>query len=76
MMYIIRTGVGKLQKEGKNTWSCCAGEARITIDFNGDVLICPLFPQYTLGNIKDSSLDEIWNNPCKQDYIKKLARFE
>ena len=66
------TGVGKLQKEGKNTWSCCAGEARITIDFNGDVLICPLFPQYTLGNIKDSSLDEIWNNPCKQDYIKSL----
>lgn len=63
---------GETKKEGKNTWKCCAGDARITIDFNGDVLICPQFPKYTLGNINQLTLLEIWNNPLKKDYINYL----
>ena len=63
---------GEARKVGKNTWKCCAGDARITIDFNGDVLICPQFPKYTLGNINELSLLEIWNNPLKKDYINYL----
>lgn len=65
-------GSGNATEEGKNTWKCCAGEARITIDFNGDVLLCPLCPKYTIGNINDLSLNEIWNNPFKKDYINQL----
>ncbi len=63
---------GETRKEGKNTWKCCAGDARITIDFNGDVLICPQFPKYILGNINQLTLLEIWNNPLKKDYINYL----
>lgn len=65
-------GTGEVKKEGKNTWKCCAGEARITIDFNGDVLLCPLCQNYTIGNIIEMPLKEIWDNPRKKDYIDKL----
>ena len=65
-------GAGGLKKEGKNTWKCCAGEARITIDFNGDVLLCPLCPNYTIGNLTEMSLSKIWDNPLKKDYIDQL----
>ena len=63
---------GTTQVKGKNTWKCCAGEARITIDFNGDVLLCPLCQKFSIGNINELSLNEIWNNPDKQRYVKQL----
>lgn len=65
-------GLGGIKKEGKNTWRCCAGQARVTIDFNGDVLLCPLCKSYSIGNIVNMSLEEIWNNPMRSVYIDKL----
>ena len=70
---VYRTDInGGIKKEGKNTWKCCAGTARITIDFNGDVLLCPLCQEYSIGNIVEVPLTDIWNNPLRSVYIDKL----
>lgn len=70
---VYRTdGNKEVKKEGKNTWKCCAGQARVTIDFNGDVLLCPLCQDYSIGNIAEMSLTDIWNNPLRSVYIDKL----
>lgn len=65
-------GKRNMKKEGKNTWKCCAGQARLTINFDGEVLLCPLCPDYSIGNITQLSLDEIWNNPLRTAFINKL----
>lgn len=57
---------------GMNTWKCCAGIGRLTIDYNGNVLICPSLENYVIGNIKQESIREIWGNPLRNEYVKKL----
>ena len=59
-------------KYGKNTWKCCAGISRLTIDYNGNVLVCPSLEKYIIGNIKQDSLQEIWKNSLRNEYVKKL----
>lgn len=50
----------------------CAGTARITIDFDGEVLLCPSLPQYSIGNILKDDFYKIWNSPLRKAYIKKI----
>ena len=69
--YLKKDGVPK-RYLGKNTWKCCAGTARITIDFDGEVLLCPSLPQYSIGNILKDDFYKIWNSPLRKAYIKKI----
>jgi len=41
---------------------CYITRSKITIDPYGNVLGCPFFDNWILGNIKNQSLKEIWNN--------------
>lgn len=69
--YLKKEGLPK-KYLGKNTWQCCAGTARITINFDGEVLLCPSLPQYSIGNILKDDFYKIWNNPLRKEYIKKI----
>lgn len=50
------------------TWECTAGETRFTIIENGDVLACPFFPEFPLGNIKEESISEIWAKSDREGF--------
>lgn len=63
-----------LHSYGENTWKCCAGMGRLTIDHSGNVLICPSLNEYVIGNIKHNSIVEIWKNPLRNEYVKKLKK--
>ena len=43
--------------------SCMNIEDLIDIQPNGDANFCVDFPDYCIGNVKDSSIKEIWNSP-------------
>ncbi|MBI9014069.1 MAG: radical SAM protein [Clostridiales bacterium] len=50
-------------------WRCTAGETRFTIIENGDVIACPYFPEFKLGNIGQNSIEEIWNSELKSKFV-------
>jgi len=43
---------------------CGIGTSMVTIKANGDVVLCPVLsgPEFTAGNVKDTSLKELWLN--------------
>jgi len=44
----------------------------VCISNNGDVFPCPGWYTYIAGNVKESSLQEIWNNSEKVKYLREL----
>ncbi|WDV48161.1 radical SAM protein [Clostridiaceae bacterium M8S5] len=62
-----------IQYENKNKsetpWECTAGETRFTIIESGDVLCCPFFPEFTIGNIAEEEIIDIWNKRNRIDFI-------
>ena len=49
---------------------CCAGELQAVVKGNLDVISCDMAPNTVLGNLKSSSLREIWNS----QNMKELRR--
>jgi MoaA/NifB/PqqE/SkfB family radical SAM enzyme len=43
--------------------TCMNVEKLIDIQPNGDANFCVDFPDYCIGNVKDASIEEIWNGP-------------
>lgn len=69
-------GKGKeLRELGKSTWKCCAGQSRLTIEHNGNVVICPFLKDKVIGNVLKNDINEIWRNPLRFEYIKQLEKF-
>ncbi len=60
-----------LQKE---QWKCSAGIGKCTIDYNGDVYCCPFIRNYCLGNLVDESMDTIWANKKRFEFLKLIAK--
>jgi len=65
---------GVKEKIGTDVWRCGAGKGKVTISLNGDVLCCPFFNKYIIGNILEDSLENIWSNPQREEFNKYLNR--
>lgn len=50
---------------------CHVASLLATINPNGDVVPCPFFRSYVIGNLKDQSLDEIWGNEAHRRFLKR-----
>jgi len=70
-----RAGLVKVEKEFK-VKSCRAPEGAITIDRNGDVLLCccDYFHANKFGNIRDKNLEEIWRGQRFRTVRENLRR--
>ena len=70
-----RAGLVKVKKEFKVD-SCRAPEGTLTIDRNGDVLLCccDYFHKNKQGNVRDSGLLEIWRSARFADVRANLRR--
>jgi MoaA/NifB/PqqE/SkfB family radical SAM enzyme len=56
--------------------SCTNVERLIDIQPNGECNFCIDFPDYIIGNVKDSTLKELWNSPeaeCFRAYRRKQS---
>ena len=60
-----------LQKE---QWKCSAGIGKCTIDYNGDVYCCPFIRNYCLGNLVNESMDAVWSNKKRFEFLKLIAK--
>jgi MoaA/NifB/PqqE/SkfB family radical SAM enzyme len=48
---------------------CYVCRTQMTIDPFGNILPCPFFDKYTLGNIRTESIHKIWNNDRHRRFI-------
>jgi radical SAM protein with 4Fe4S-binding SPASM domain len=48
--------------------SCMNVERLIDIQPNGDVNFCVDFPDYCFGNVKENTIEEIWNSPKAEKF--------
>ncbi|WP_081836761.1 radical SAM/SPASM domain-containing protein [Bacillus sp. MB2021] len=59
----------------EDTWTCCAGISRITVDHLGDVYPCPFLKnEYKLGNIINNDLHFLWQDPNRIKFIENLKK--
>ena len=49
---------------------CHIATTLVTINPNGDVVPCPFFRAYTIGNLVNQELSEIWGNERHRKFIK------
>ena len=57
-----------------NDFICSVCHSSICITDNGDIYPCAGWQDYTLGNIKYDSLQEIWDNSKDINYLRNLRR--
>lgn len=57
-----RIGINKCKNIENSLW----------VESNGDIVPCSCFPDYTIGNINQQSVFDIWNNQKFLDFRKKL----
>ena len=50
---------------------CYVERNEITVDPYGNLVVCPFFRNYVLGNIIEMSFKDIWNNE-KHKYFRKI----
>jgi len=53
---------------------CTVCHSSICIAENGNVYPCASWQSYSVGNINETSLKEIWNNSEKVQYLRKLRK--
>jgi radical SAM protein with 4Fe4S-binding SPASM domain len=62
---------------GKLPWkSCYVCRTHVILDPTGNVLCCPFFSQYHLGNVTERPLREIWDNEKHRQFIRAQSRKE
>ncbi|HDL03115.1 MAG TPA: radical SAM protein [candidate division Zixibacteria bacterium] len=77
----VGENIGYYGCKGQELWNdrrylgCFAGTRVLGIESNGDIKGCLSMPEeFVEGNIRDSSLTEIWNNPDGFAYNRKFTR--
>ena len=50
------------EKPGQNKCQCLAVSNRMDVLANGDVSACKLFPEFTIGNLYEQRITEIWHS--------------
>ena len=58
------------------SWKCCAGVTRMTIDYNGNVYCCPFCEDLCLGNIMVKEIHEIWMNKNRFLFLDRLSKIK
>ena len=58
----------------KEKWKCSAGIGKATINYNGEVYCCPFITKYSLGNITEKSLEEIWSSKNRFKFLELIAK--
>ncbi|MFH1893802.1 MAG: radical SAM protein [Candidatus Zixiibacteriota bacterium] len=53
---------------------CSVCHSSICVDSNGNVYPCAGWHDYVVGNVKERSLEEIWNHSEKVQYLRSLRR--
>lgn len=73
--------IEKIKRESENKkmitsddFICSVCNSSICISDNGDVYPCAGWQDYTVGNIKEESLIDIWNDSEKILYLRELRR--
>jgi radical SAM protein with 4Fe4S-binding SPASM domain len=65
---------GTKLRDGKPYFGCYAGMFGLGIESNGNIKGCLSMPEYLFeGNIRDSSLTQIWDNPDSFAYNRKFT---
>lgn len=57
-----------------NDFVCSVCHSSICIADNGNVYPCAGWQDYNIGNVKETSLEDIWNNSEKIQYLRGLRR--
>lgn len=57
-----------------NDFVCSVCHSSICISDNGDVYPCAGWQDYIVGNVKETSLNDIWNNSIKVQYLRNLRK--
>ncbi|MDR1182972.1 MAG: SPASM domain-containing protein, partial [Bacteroidales bacterium] len=55
---------------------CSICNSSICITENGYVYPCAGWQDYVVGNVKETSLYDIWNNSAKVKYLRELRRYD
>ncbi|MCL2253049.1 MAG: radical SAM protein [Lachnospiraceae bacterium] len=65
-----------LQDEGlipyDKTDGCWSIKYKINVQPNGDVVLCPDFPDFVIGNVFTQSIAEIWRSEKRRKYIENF----
>ena len=72
--YLERMTVAAEKKKNitGNDFVCSVCHSSICISENGNVYPCAGWQDYVVGNVKETSLYEIWNNSGKVQYLREL----
>ena len=62
----------KKKKTTSNDFVCSVCHSSICIADNGNVYPCAGWQDYVVGNVKETSLKEIWDNSEKVQYLRGL----
>ncbi len=65
------------RRNNKSWIGCLAGIQVLGIDSNGDIKGCqslPSIPKFIEGNVRETPLKEIWNNPDGFSYNRRFSR--
>lgn len=66
--------VEKKRNITSNDFVCSVCHSSICIADNGNVYPCAGWQDYNIGNVKETSLEDIWNNSEKIQYLRGLLR--
>jgi MoaA/NifB/PqqE/SkfB family radical SAM enzyme len=53
---------------------CYIARSKVTIDPRGNVVGCGFYGDWVMGNIREQSLSEIWNNKSHRRFLKHFAK--
>ena len=52
---------------------CLAVRTRLDVFPNGDVVSCKFFPEFTVGNLRDASVDDVWHGERFDEVRRTVA---
>jgi radical SAM protein with 4Fe4S-binding SPASM domain len=70
----IKIEAEKNKEFSPNDYVCSVCESTICISDNGNVYPCAGWQDFVVGNIKDKTLNEIWNYSEKVKYLRNLRK--
>lgn len=70
----LEVEAGKKKDTDLNDYVCSVCNSSICIAENGNVYPCAGWQDYIVGNVKEISLDDIWNNSEKVQYLRGLRK--
>lgn len=70
----IRKAAKEKESMAPDDYVCSVCHSSICVSENGEAYPCAGWQDYTLGNLKESSLSDIWRNSDKVKYLRNLRR--